>query len=227
MQQQLYYTLQYDRDLLNSSATLIDFSVSGGQNSFGYMFRIDEALFNGEYSAAQDLVNEFSPINTVDENYKNYYNLYIQYATQSIDTVELTELYAIAEKCPLTDGEIVYAARALYNLLSQSSDTFNTACSNIGYRMVNTTVKETKVTKALLFPNPTNGVVNISFANSSSGRHTISIIDALGKQVMSRKCDSGIPSTTVTLTNAGLYIVRITNSETGITETQKLIVTTK
>ncbi len=225
MQQNLYYNLQYDQAFMNSSSILTDFSNTTGQGSFGYMFRIDEALFNGDYAAAYDLLNQFTTINTVDQNYKDYYNLYLRYINADVfDATDLSDLYAIAEKCPLTDGEIVYAARSLYNLLSQSTETFNYACGSIGLRTANSNQPQ-KEQATLIYPNPTKEQFNLVFAPNKKGYNTVSIVDVYGKQIVTQKVSANLSKLSLNLKlNAGLYLVKITNSITGKTETQKLII---
>ena len=225
MQQSLYYNLQYDREFMNSSSILTDFAHTTGQGSFGAMFRIDEALFNGDYIAAQDLLNNFTTTNTVDENYKAYYELYLRYINADVfDVDDLSDLYAIAEKCPLTDGEIVYAARSLYNLLSQSTETFTYACGGIGLRTANPNFVQSQQ-PTLIYPNPSNGQFTVTFAPTKKGYNTVNIFDALGKQVATQSVSANVGKINLNLKLVtGLYIVKTTNIATGKTETQKLII---
>ena len=74
-----------------------------------------------------------------------------------------------------------------------------------------------------VFPNPNNGILNISMANSS-GQQTIEIKNIIGQTVYS-KIASNLSSNTINLSNInkGIYTVSLIN-ENGTSSTKKIII---
>ena len=73
-----------------------------------------------------------------------------------------------------------------------------------------------------LYPNPTNGTVYIS--NTSANQIDFRVFNITGKLIT--KGTAGLNETTINLNqvNAGIYLVKLTDAETKVTTTQKLIV---
>lgn len=69
-----------------------------------------------------------------------------------------------------------------------------------------------------VFPNPSNGTVNINAGNAAAD---IQIIDVQGRTVATQHKASGVGNVTLKLNNAGLYFVKVTTAE-GATSVQKL-----
>ncbi|GGE02748.1 T9SS type A sorting domain-containing protein [Psychroflexus salis] len=90
------------------------------------------------------------------------------------------------------------------NFITLSQDTFE----------LNNSVK--------LYPNPTNGTVYIS--NTSANQIDFRVFNITGKLIT--KGTAGLNETTINLNqvNAGIYLVKLTDAETKVTTTQKLIV---
>ena len=74
-----------------------------------------------------------------------------------------------------------------------------------------------------IFPNPNNGILNISLANSS-GKQTIEIKNIIGQTVYS-KITSNSTSNTINLSNInkGIYTVSLIN-ENGTSSSKKIII---
>jgi hypothetical protein len=174
---------------------------------------------------ATALLSKWETTNAIDNNFKNYYNYYIKTINNStLEIEELETLHTITQGCPLTDGDIVYAARDLYNYLQpNNTDDYSNACISIGLRMANPNKPEiVSTSKAnIIYPNPSKG--NITIDNLDYGTKNISITNIYGKSVLQQQTKNKALSINLKL-NAGIYFVNITNSITGKTETQKLII---
>lgn len=225
MQQKLFNDLQCNYDAMNASTTLQEFAKDNATSSFGYMWLIQNALGKDDIAGANNLLERWQTTNTIDNNFKNYYNYYIKTVnTIALNTDELDILHTIAQGCPLTDGEIVYAARDLYNYLQpDNTDDYANACISIGLRMANPNKPEiVSTSKAnIIYPNPSKG--NITIDNLDYGTKNISITNIYGKSVSQQQTNNKTLSINLKL-NAGVYFVNITNAKTGKTETQKLII---
>ncbi len=74
------------------------------------------------------------------------------------------------------------------------------------------------VTQVSVFPNPSNGTVNINAGNAAAD---IQVTDVQGRTVATQHKASGVGNVTLKLNNAGLYFVKVTTAE-GATSVQKL-----
>jgi len=225
MQQKLFNDLQCNAEAMNASTILQDFAKENATSSLGYIWLIQNALGKDDKTTAKTLLEKWTTTNTIDENFKNYYQYYIKTIDNiTLEPNEIKILHTIAQGCPLTDGEIVYAARDLYNYLEPNNiDNYSNACISIGLRMANPNKTEVvNTSKAnIIYPNPSNG--NITIDNLDYGTKNISITNVYGKFVLQQQTNNKALSLNLKLI-AGVYFVNITNSKTGKRETQKLII---
>lgn len=75
-----------------------------------------------------------------------------------------------------------------------------------------------KLNNISLYPNPTNGIVNIR----SNTKLTIEIYDLLGKVILTTETSSGIENLNITNYPSGIYLIKTTN-EQGYSKTFKVI----
>lgn len=176
-------------------------------------------------TSATRLLSEWETQNVVDVNFKNFYTYYIKvFDDKELTTQELSSLNELAQQCPLTDGEIVYAARDLYKyLVPETEENYNYACGNIGLRSsVPRHTHYTVISKAnTIYPNPTKGSFTIS--NLAYGNKNIAVVNMFGKvlQQIGTKNQSILIQLQVP---TGVYMLQITNTTTGKVDTQKLII---
>jgi Secretion system C-terminal sorting domain len=222
MQQKLYSDLQSNKQAIEESLILERFVTENANSSFGIIFQIGAAFGNDDYDRASELLASWETTNDIDNNFKTYYKLFLTYQrTNVLDEDQLNQIHEIAIKCPLTDGEIVYAARSLYNYLSPIADDYSSACGNIGLRKAKNTNLSITQTSNAVYPNPSKGIITIN--NLASGTNTITINNMFGKIIQQKTTNSTIAMFNITSGN-GVYTVQITNSTTGKIEIQKLII---
>ena len=130
LRQKLYNNLMtINNDWLGSSTSLQTFADNNMGGSFGYCYRINDLLQNGDLKGASDLLTAWTPVTNIDNNYYQYFRYYLAFANDStFSGDDLTAMNALANKCPLVDGDAIYAMRNLYNFVTSQSLPFDNAC---------------------------------------------------------------------------------------------------
>ena len=158
----------------------------------------------------------------------NSYFFYYKNYNYPIDSI-----LNLANKCPYTNGTVVYAARNLYNALTNRINSFEEECSGgeargikkgfIKLHQPKTIASNTvlaSVSGIKVFPNPAKSIVNVVCNNMKE----VSIFDMLGKVITTHKCNNdNIVSITLNNINAGIYVVKVMNTK-GEIRTSKLII---
>lgn len=97
-------------------------------------------------------------------------------------------------------------------ILNSPATLVDTLCNNCGDLRLpfnGNNYLENSASYALVFPNPTDEILNISLINTSEGLAQINILDLSGSLVKSFNFDSGSASLDVSRLEAGVYIVKI------------------
>ena len=228
MQQQLYNSLLVDTVMLSNSSILQNFMQQGNSaGSHWFNALVGDLISKGDAQSAAFAINMWEPDNKADSNYYQYYNwLTTIKLGDTLSAQDTAGVYAMALSCPFTNGTVVYWARNLYNKLTCQHIIFSNNCNNyIEERkkksnnkiLVNNLKKEIKV-----FPNPTSGIINIQLPNS--GKWQIQITDITGRTVWQQECNGceGILKHNLGTGN-GLYLIKITDSNTGHQSINKII----
>jgi hypothetical protein len=216
--------------MMENSAYLQNFYLSNFTGNLGLIDQINEALNNLKITEATDLLNNFIPNTTLEYNCFSYYNYFLKFLKGEVFTTsDLNGIYSLASKCPERDGEIIHPARSLYNYIMSSNDQFEFSCGGVQYeRNVNKKNENKKLetnNKIIIYPNPSKGNFVVKFTNTNGGINNIKIFDLYGKLIHTETCIGGVRNITINKQLAkGIYSVQITNSATGKSETQKLII---
>ncbi len=126
-------------------------------------------------------------------------------------------IFRLAFGCPQTDGKVVFAARNLFRSLTNLYFNFPNTCSN-DYANNLSKIKVVKAQaindKILIYPNPTNGIVNIQLPQQ--GNWEISLFDITGKVLWNQEC-KGCNTTIKHVLNGakGLYFIKIIDKLSG------------
>lgn len=228
LQEELYQKLKENTDLLENSATLQSFFLNKEQGSFGTIEKINDALSNYDVTTAQNLINVWLPTSNLELNCLTYYNNFIKYLNGgTFTTSDVNDLYSLANLCPQKNGEVIYAARSLYNYIANDNDEFPNACGNNTARNIVRIKANTKqqTSNIILYPNPSKGNFNIAFPSNTKGINTINVLDMYGRSVLQQKTIGGIKNININQSLAkGIYIVQITNSVTAKVETLKICI---
>jgi Secretion system C-terminal sorting domain len=228
-QQELYQKLRDNSDLLTNSTILQNFMLIREQKDFGIIEKINATLSEYDVATAQNLIDNWQPQTQLELNCLHYYNYFIKYLNGTTFTNnDISDMYSLANLCPQKHGEIIFAARSLYNYITQFDETFNNACGNNTARTIqkiDMAKPKPSASTTSIYPNPSQGNFNIKFPTTSRGINTVKVLDAFGKLMLQHNVISGTKNININnnLSN-GIYLLQITNSTTGKTETQKLII---
>jgi hypothetical protein len=159
------------------------------------------------------------------------------------------QLLLLAYQCPFTDGQVVYNARALYNLVNQTAIVYNDFnCNALGFSFGRTASDSVKLSnddesilmqlevlekqsvekfkpfeKYTLYPNPATNYVTI-VSNTNTENVHIQITDVNGKILISgAKAILNFETSLQLNLISGIYFVNITN-DNGNKEVKKLVI---
>jgi len=190
------------------------------------------------------------PATNIENNYKTFYTLQRAYLqNQDLTLLENLQLLLLAHQCPFADGQVVYNARALYNLVNQTIVVYNDFnCFSRGFsfgrtqdsvenyspeesELLNQLVINEKETKTkfklqnsyIIYPNPTVNEVNI-LSNNAIEMLQVNVLDVNGKILLSKNLQLQDYKTQLKLNLIeGVYFINITNSN-GEKTTNKLVI---
>lgn len=226
-QNQLYRYLNDNPNVKTSSSQLQSFYNTAKASNIGKLYDAEIALATGNYAMANSLISTINPVNTTEGNYKDFYILYSKFYNGSWLVSDNAQLLAICNKCPLTEGSVVYQARALYNVVNRCVQTFIDNCpienSNARFSNTNSSSSVNEWT-ANIYPNPTSEEL---FINSSNEQEELQvrITDVSGKLIATYNVRTTSFIAQVKLyMKSGVYFVILTNNENK-SIVKKLVVT--
>lgn len=226
--QQLYDFLQANPEMMNYSSILEQFMLNNQYATLDYSGLVNAALNNKEYQLANTLLNTWQVNSTPDANNLFYYTWQYNMAINAEYLPDANEVFAIANQCPLTGGNIVFDARNLYNALIEDNIMFEDDCTDASpmLRKKNTKTKPVVDYKLSInvYPNPTKGYVYIDLPNTNKPCWQITVTDIMGKQVTTKTIRSNIAKTFVELQGSkGIYFVKVFECNSGKQEVKKVI----
>lgn len=241
----LFSMLDVDSIIAMNNDTLMQW-YEGLEEEVGTLYEIEGNLAKGDFEAAQELINGYTPETNVQTNFRDYFQIYHNYAIDdTMNTSDSTDLFILASQCPGRDGPAIHKARALYNMAYNTILAFNDdSCERIGYserQMNNGEVRPKSELNQLLihesgqikgklklrhnltiYPNPAQEILYIR-GSKTDETVNLRITDLQGRSLMEEKLvlnnNKGI---NLDLIN-GIYFVYITNSK-GEKTTKKLII---
>lgn len=212
---------------------------------------IESKLSSGKLALAQSIIAAFSPTTNIENNYKTFYTLQRAYLqNQDLTLLENIQLLLLAYQCPFTDGQVVYNARALYNLVNQTIVVYNdNNCRSKGFSfgrtqdsITNYSPEESELLDQLivaeknskdkfkpienynLHPNPAQKTVYINSTNNENETVTIKITDTANRVLFQKQVEINnyLGKLNLDLID-GIYFVTITNKVNKV-EVKKLII---
>ncbi|MCX6207986.1 MAG: M4 family metallopeptidase, partial [Bacteroidetes bacterium] len=227
MKQQLYELLQQNPDIASQSTSLQQFVLDNHWNSLDFINYTAFYLSQGDLNTVNSLLGFWPGQEDLDENYYTYFSWMANMQANPEYKPELDDVNHLANLCPLTNGKVVYAARNLYNALTERINDFEDNCNGgamgkgVKKGMIRLNQPKPKInnTVLLVYPNPAKNAVNILYKNMVS----IAVLDLTGRVVREQKlvkCDSANIDL-YNLTN-GLYILKVTTID-GKIKTEKIV----
>lgn len=238
--------------MVTANSTLSAFSATNSMpGTLGKFKDIEGKLSSGQLTLAQSIIAAFSPTTNIENNYKTFYTLQRSYLqNQDLTLLENIQLLLLAYQCPFTDGQVVYNARALYNLVNQTVVVYNdNNCRNRGFSFGRTqdsaahfSPEESELLDQLivaekyskdkfkpiesynLHPNPAQNTVYINSTNNENETVTIKITDTANRVLFQKQVEINnyLGKLNLDLID-GIYFVTITNKVNKV-EVKKLII---
>lgn len=204
-------------------ASDIDFVNAYANEIVGKLFSIDEKINMGQLAQAMNDNNALVANDNVEQLQKEVNSLYLQNPSNN-----LARLKEIAAMCPFSEGTAVFQARAM---LKGFDETMYLNPCEMGQltasvnRIANTnSVNNTETLKAILYPNPSSGVVNLSLVGKAK-LVNITIYNLLGSTVYTKEVSmENTQDITIDNLETGVYIVKIVADGLNL-DNQRLIIT--
>jgi len=245
-QYKLWQILLADTMLVDSSVILQTFQDMGANSRFAYLTQIEDYIANGYLDSAHAMANtcptpnpQYDPItgvviadssgaSHVVNNYRKYYKILIHYLEDSITVAEKDTLTAIAYRCPMTEGAVVYNARALYGVVFNTVTIFSDDICNPGGEgrpgKHNSTGNaylpsieniSLAVQQYFLSPNPNNGRFILRQKVPDPNLVNVEIWNAEGKCILKQilTFSNGMSQMNVKSMIPGLYIMHLQDSQ--------------
>ena len=240
---------------LDTSAVLHSFKTMATNSRFSLLSQIENKLAKGNKLGADSLLNAHpldsladtdtntttgvrvaddtaAAANVIVSNYRQFYRLYIKYEDSTLTGADSTAIETMATLCPLTNGAVVYKARALYDIVFDTLRIFESNCSGEimaermahgGDSMDGPTFVPTAVgtmvgnagQKYLLFPNPNDGNFILQQAVIDNEPVEVEIWDVVGRSIYKEHLQFAEATSSIKVKNTlqGLYLLQITDSK--------------
>jgi hypothetical protein len=194
------------------------------------------ALREGNCTVAAILNNAVPDTNVIEANEKRVNEIELNHCNDNspFTDAEISELRALAQSCPFTEGKAVYRARTLLAAV----DSFNTEYLNeceelriIENRKINIqqsedTLSENAVLQISIFPNPTSEKLQIEVSGIAIGTPmSMEVYDVMG--VMVKEIDfmnEGMNSILLNEFSNGVYFCKLINGGIIISKNKIVIV---
>ena len=209
--------LKEDPTLITGSPILQTFTATSTSQTREKFANVEEQTVTGNIGAANSINASVSPTIAAESSYKDFYNVAMNYANNTLSGSDSTTIATIANGCPFTDGNVVYQARSLYNVMFDTYVVFEDNCpEGSGSRMAQyseNAANSNEVTDAVIYPNPGASAFNLALFGQKDGEVDIQVADITGKIVYQNKhqIENSMTSFNLDVTN-GVYMVRVTGA---------------
>ena len=227
MQQQLYELLQNKPELKLNNTALQQFVVNSQWTALDFIYYTGKYIAEGDVATANLLLSFWPQTNKeLDQNYYQYYDWITTMKTTPNWQPSQTAVLALANKCPLKSGRIVYAARALYNSITHKANQFANNCDGVSLAARGAKKVEPKaIIEVAVYPNPSNGIVNINLPKTTvadAKNWFVTVTDMYGKTVINKQLTSSQNQLNI-VGAKGFYFTTIINKATGKQIVNKII----
>lgn len=226
----VFRNIKEDLSLKDSSAVLDDFFNTSLFSVREQLYNIEEKLSNENFFQGILDNQVFVPENTIEENYKNYFNVLSRLLQSAYTSSDSLNLFKLAEKCPFTEGQVIYQARALYNIINDTSITFEDVCESGEQRdsKVQDIVETELYNDVVVYPNPTQQKLNILFTETDLLFIEITVRDVNGKIVYASKQLKNVHGlSTIDLdVENGVYLIEVINPNNDERFIKKILIQT-
>jgi hypothetical protein len=238
--------------LADSSDLLSEFRTMADNSRFQYLGDVESKIAEGSLEEAQTALNsvpagnpqtdeatgvfvaDYIEADGIVSNYTNFYQVLLNYYGGSMSAGDSAEVVTLANLCPFTNGEVVYKARAFYNIIYDDGGSWDddSACGGQfvihdgGGRKVQGGVQSVLPTQQYsLYPNPNNGNINLIQKVIDENPVNIEVLNAEGQSVFKGTLPFAQGTAPLHLQNLspGLYLIQLRDA-TGKSYTLKFVV---
>ncbi len=213
LKQHMHKTIR--QTAVGSNATVANFYTIQQTDNVATYFAVDSLLSVGDTVQAKSKNSSAGTTNAIEQNHKDFNNLYLNGVASASDYATLQTL---ANLCAYNNGNAVYQARALLDMMNYSHTDYNDSCGaeKVSARLANPS--ETKGVSienitAKLYPNPNNGNFTLVYDLKEIPTASIIITDISGQVVYENTVDnmSSILSINTSDLKSGLYFIKLSN----------------
>jgi hypothetical protein len=237
LQKEFVFALLKRPQVTTTNMSLQNFALANINTGLGHYLAIDSLIKNGQYALAQTK-NSTAVITTNIEQNKNDINTQLLNKllndTYAYTASEVQLVETIANKCPLTDGNGVYQARTLLQIIKNQYMEFTDSCDadkpngariSLTDEEGNTDVEQF-AESFLIFPNPNNGNMQVLYNLNSNKQAKINIFDVNGKIIISKAFDNetNLMQLNINVISNGVYYYQIIGDKSNILKSDKLII---
>jgi len=226
--QSVYNILRYDSSYQNVTSTLNSFYNSVCPSGIKQIQDIEDSIDAGYYVVAQTMTSVFTPVNTIETNYKTYYRLFLNYMLNGIwSGSDSNTLWEMTQKCIFIEGPVVLNARIFYNSLYRNQYTvFEDNCGeedSQGEGRLATKNSNNGTFDVEVFPNPASKGFEAKSNCKENCEIHIEGYDIQGNKVIDKLCNQneGHCFVEIHLSN-GNYLLKITKMTSKETVLKRL-----
>jgi hypothetical protein len=201
---------------VGANATVANFYATQQADNVATYFAVDSLLSVGDITQAQSINNSAGVTNALEQNHNSFNNIYLNGVATASDYATLQTL---ANLCAYNNGNAVYQARALLDMINYSHTDYNDSCGaeKVGARLGKTTEEPINVQNitAKLYPNPNNGNFTLVYDLKEIPTASIVITDISGQIVYETKVDnmSSILAINTSELRSGLYFIQLHSND--------------
>jgi hypothetical protein len=237
LQRQYVYNAIKQAQVVTTNSTLTTFFNSNANTGLGQFAGVDSLIIKQQHAQASALNATASTGTPLEQNHQQVNTQLLNKllnATYNYSASDMSTLYGIAGKCPLSDGNAVYQARALLCYIedrviefTDSCDAGDTKGARIGHSDDNgNSYVEEMADNFILFPNPNNGTMQLLYSLHQAKTATLTVYDITGKQVYAKDLDTNTSLVDVSINNLsqGVYYYKIIDASSKVLKSDKLII---
>jgi len=213
-QHRVYRWLNILPQLKDSSTVLSDFYNGLQNHNISKLAQVENSFAQGNLDGAEALLSSITINNDIEANYKSYYTAYLHFKKRACTATDSLALWQLVNGCAARDGEIIYQARSLYNMVYETGyriyldDCVDSTTRTL--KKVLPTVVNNNKQAFTVYPNPSMGEVWLKFEHVPDNNVEINVYSIEGTLVHSEKTTN--PKINYNFSN-GIYFIHVKTTD--------------
>lgn len=223
---------------VSTSGVLTAFMTLSATDNLGKLEQLNATITNSakfnttDMSIAQGVSSSVSPINDIETNMKLINDIVINnyLANTDYSPSQISDLRALANKCPYTDGVGVYQARVLLSEVDSIGTIYYNACESdeAGRSMTlpNTDVVQDENRVLLIYPNPATNQLTVNYQVEPTDVAVFEIYNLVGERVIFTTLNASANTQVFSVAdlNSGVYFYKYSINNQMIKASKLIIV---